>query len=144
MEDPRQVWVADEDGRIAGVAAAARRGKHWHLTYLFVRPERQARGIGGALLQQIHQVGLDAGCTVFTLHASDDPRALTRYYRLGLAPGPPHVVWTASNPGFPQLDLGSALEAIPLRLGDDARCTRSTTSTKPASRQPTPGHPRLA
>jgi GNAT superfamily N-acetyltransferase len=119
-ENSRQVWVAEEDGEIVGVAAAALRGKHWHLTYLFVRLERQVRGIGGALLRQIHQVGRDAGCTVFTLHASDDPRALTRYYRLGLAPRPPHVIWISSEPVFPTLDRASPFEAIPIRLGDDA------------------------
>jgi GNAT superfamily N-acetyltransferase len=119
-ENPRQVWVAAESGEITGVAAVALRGKHWHLTYLFVRPERQVRGVGGALLRQIYPVGLDAGCTVFTLHASDDPRALTRYYRLGLTPGPPHAIWTTAEPVFPTLDLASPFEAIPIRLGDAA------------------------
>jgi GNAT superfamily N-acetyltransferase len=118
-ENPRQVWVAERE-EIVGMAAAAFRGRHWHLTYLFVSSDSQARGIGGELLRQIHEAGRAAGCTVFTLQASDDPRALSRYFRLGLIPGPPNVVWSAADPLFPVLGLDDRMEATALRLDDAA------------------------
>lgn len=118
-ENPRQVWVAERDA-IVGVAAAAMRSHHLHLTYLFVLPEAQAQGIGGELLRQIAQAGREAGCTVFTLLASQDPRALTRYFRLGLIPQAPAVTWTAPAPTFPPLGLGNPYDAQPLVLGDPA------------------------
>jgi GNAT superfamily N-acetyltransferase len=120
QENPSQVWVAEQDGRIVGMAAAAFRGHHWHLTYLFVTPACHVQGIGGALLAHIHQAGLAAGCTLFTLHASDDPRALTRYYRLGLAPAPPFAGWSATEPRFPQATPADTLEPVLLRLDDPA------------------------
>ena len=118
-ENPHQVWVAARK-TVIGIAAAVIRGRHWHLTYLFVTPEAQERGIGGELLRRIHDVGCQAGCDVFTLQASDDPRALTRYFRLGLYPQPSPCVWTTENPHFPELGLDYPLEAHPLHLDDVA------------------------
>jgi GNAT superfamily N-acetyltransferase len=120
-EDPRQVWIAEDEVRgVIGFAAAAIRGHHWHLTYLFVTPEVRQQGVGAALLQGIHEAGREAGCRVFSLQASDDPRALTRYLRLGLVPQPSSINWSASRPVFPPSDPASRLQAIVIRLDDEA------------------------
>lgn len=120
-DDPRQVWIAEdpEIGAI-GFAAAIFRAHHWHLTYLFVAKDARQKGIGAALLTAIHQAGRDAGCTSFSLQASDDPRALTRYLSLGLKPRPSSINWHAREPRFPAPDPMSRLHVIPLSLEDEA------------------------
>lgn len=118
-EEPGRVWVAvREGGEVVGVAAAAVRGRHWHLVYLFVLPGEQGRGIGRGLLERVSAMGVGAGCDRFTLHASDDSKALTRYLRLGLAPAAPTVVLRAEAPIFPPLRWDDGLEAHRLD-GDD-------------------------
>jgi GNAT superfamily N-acetyltransferase len=119
-EDPRQVWVAeDRAGEVIGFAAAAVRGHHWHLTYLYVSHDWRQQGVGAALLRAIHAAGHEAGCHLFSLQASDDPRALTRYFRLGLVPQPFSVHWGTSQPSFPPPDRISRLQAVPV-VADDA------------------------
>src|SRR6266508_595383 len=90
-EASHNVWVAVEGDTVLGMASALIRERLWLLTYLFVLPEYQGRGIGRELLTRIHAVGVAAGCTVFSLFASDDPRAWTRYLTLGLTPQPPFI-----------------------------------------------------
>ena len=119
-EDPRQVWIAEIAGDVAGVAAAVFRERHAHIQYLFVAPNAQERGAGEALLDRLQEAGTAAGCTVWTLQASDDPRALTRYLRLGLRPQPPNVVWRADDPAFPRPGLDNPYDVIPLVIDDDA------------------------
>ncbi len=81
----------------------------------------QGRGIGRELLERVHGAGVAAGCDRFTLHASDDPRALTRYLRLGLAPAPPTVVFRAAAPVFPAARWDDGLDAQPLDREDEAQ-----------------------
>jgi GNAT superfamily N-acetyltransferase len=91
-EAPGQVLVAvSGEGQVVGLAAVVVRGRHWHLVYLFVLPRWQNQGVGRALLEQSRGAGVDAGCDRFTLCASDEPAALTRYLSLGLAPA--HRWW---------------------------------------------------
>lgn len=45
----REVWVADDGGRVAGFAALARDV----LTHLYVDPDAQGRGVGSALLERV-------------------------------------------------------------------------------------------
>ncbi|MFN8594186.1 MAG: GNAT family N-acetyltransferase [Thermomicrobiales bacterium] len=118
-EDPVQVWVAVRND-VIGFAAAAIRGHHWHLTYLFVDKDARERGVGGELLRAIHEAGAAAGCTAFSLQASDDPRALTHYFRLGLVPQPFSVLWGTSAPRFPTASLSNPLQATAITAGDDA------------------------
>jgi GNAT superfamily N-acetyltransferase len=119
-DDPRQVIVAEVQGAIVGFVAALFRGCHAHVQYAFVAPDSQGGGIGRALLDVLQRIGREAGCTLFTLQASDDPRALTRYYRFGLRPRAPNIVWSANDPVFPELGLGNRLELVPLTADDVA------------------------
>ena len=111
---PEQVWVALHRGTVVGVAAAVAHERHWHLVYLFVLPDFQGRAIGRELLTRVHAAGLAAGCDCFTLCASDDPRALSRYLALGLTARPPLVVLEATAPTFPAepWDDGLAAQAL--------------------------------
>ena len=119
-EDPSQVWIAAVAGDIVGFASAAFRERHAHIQYLFVDPQTQERGIGGMLLDRLRAAAQNAGCTVFTLQASDDPRALTRYLRFGLFPLAPNLVWSAPRPTFPAPRLDNPFEAVPLTSENEA------------------------
>jgi ribosomal protein S18 acetylase RimI-like enzyme len=43
-----EVWVAEEDGRVVGMAVLSER----MLDHIYVHPDAQDRGVGGALLRQ--------------------------------------------------------------------------------------------
>lgn len=73
--------VADEDGAVVGFAAAIDTGRGVHLADLFVRRERQSRGIGRRLLDAV--LGDRWPRTTFS---SDDPRAMPLYIRAGMRP----------------------------------------------------------
>lgn len=103
-----------------GVAAVVARGRHAHITFLFVDPVWQGQGIGRALLGRLRSHIADAGCNVTSLHASRDARALQRYLRYGLHPAPPMLTLIAPKLSSPSLDLRDGLDAVPLHADDPA------------------------
>ncbi len=115
------VLVAElDDHGPVGIAGVVIRGRHAHITYLFVDPDWQGHGIGRALLDRLREDITRAGCDVTSLHASRDPRALQRYLRYGLTPAPPLLSLVAPRPSFPDIDIRDRLDAHPLRADDAA------------------------
>ncbi len=49
-KDPRAFWVAEDKGRVVGYTFSFLRGNLWFLADLFILPEHQGKGIGGALI----------------------------------------------------------------------------------------------
>jgi GNAT superfamily N-acetyltransferase len=119
-ENPRQVWIAAQEGRVIGLASAAFRDRHAHVQSFFVSPRMQQRGIGGELLRRLFRAAEEVGCSRFSLQASDDPRALGLYFRLGLLVQAPNVVWAATRPAFPRPRFDSPFEQSPLDAADEA------------------------
>ncbi|MGA5700194.1 GNAT family N-acetyltransferase [Peterkaempfera bronchialis] len=78
---PEGCWLAEEDGRPAGVALSGRREGTWFLALFAVRPEAQGKGVGLMLLEQALQHG--RGCLRGMISSSPDPRAARRYRRAG-------------------------------------------------------------
>ena len=78
-----RVRLAVVDGTIVGFAGAIDVGRPdvRFLTDLFVRPDRQDHGAGGALLEAALE-----GTTERMTFSSADPRALARYIRAGMRP----------------------------------------------------------
>jgi GNAT superfamily N-acetyltransferase len=72
-----ELWVAEEDGRIVGLAAIGEQT----LGHLYVHPDYQGRGIGTALLEQTKQLRPD-GFTLWTFPANTG--ACRFYERHGL------------------------------------------------------------
>jgi ribosomal protein S18 acetylase RimI-like enzyme len=84
--DPEGVWVAREEGRVAGFAMALTSDGLWVLAQLFVDPATQSRGLGRALLRRA--LGYAAGARGALITASDDARAIRLYGAAGFTPRP--------------------------------------------------------
>ena len=82
-QDPEGAWVAEDADGAVGMAEAIRRDDFWGLSMLFVDPRGQSQGIGRQLLDKT--LAYAEGARVRMIMASDDPRALRRYSRAGLA-----------------------------------------------------------
>ena len=50
--DPGLAWLAETDGEVTGFGLGARRDRLNYLSFLFVRPDRQSRGVGRRLLSR--------------------------------------------------------------------------------------------
>lgn len=74
------VWVAEADGRIAGMVALSLDGGA-EVEDFFVEPAFQGRGVGGALMAELRSAARAAGATVLEVDA--DPNAEAIYARLG-------------------------------------------------------------
>lgn len=60
-DDPRGVWLAEDDNEIVGFALSWVCGQFWFLAELFVAPGRQGQGIGNELLDHTMRHASEAG-----------------------------------------------------------------------------------
>ncbi len=88
--DPAGSWVAEDADGLVGFATSVVREDVWALATFAVRPGAQGRGLGRRLLEPALAYG--AGCSRGLLAASDDPRALRRYWAGGFALHPQVVL----------------------------------------------------
>jgi predicted N-acetyltransferase YhbS len=102
--DPEGSFVAEQDGRVVGVALALRRGGLWFLSLLAVQVGLQAGGIGRQLLEATLEYGKD--CPAAMICASPDPKALRRYGRAGFALHPAFEVTGKPSPDEIPAELG--------------------------------------
>ena len=66
------VWLAEENGRIAGMAAGTELGPcAYHLKMLFVAGDSQHKGVGRALLEQFEKRGAELHHSLFTVNYLD-------------------------------------------------------------------------
>lgn len=113
-ENPDQVWVVTVNGSVAGMAAVAMRGRHGHIVAYFVDPAQQQRGLGDPLFVALLDACRRHGCEILTLQTSDDPRAMTHYFRHGFRPTLPHLVWAADALTPASADAAPHLRAEPI------------------------------
>ena len=52
-DDPRGLWIAEDEGRILGAAFSWLCGDLWFLAELFIDPATQGAGVGGQLLSRV-------------------------------------------------------------------------------------------
>ncbi|PBC72068.1 acetyltransferase (GNAT) family protein [Streptomyces sp. TLI_235] len=74
--DPQGCWLAEDGGRVVGVALSLRREGVWMLALLVVDPAVQGKGVGRLLLQRAAAHG--RGCLRGMLYASPSPAAVRR------------------------------------------------------------------
>jgi GNAT superfamily N-acetyltransferase len=80
--DPGGCWVAERDGRVAGVALALVREGTWGFSLFGVAEALQGRGIGRALFERCWEYG--DGAAGHLILSSTNPAAMRRYARTGL------------------------------------------------------------
>ena len=80
-QDPDGAWVAEDNGRIAGVALALRRENVWVLSLLAVDQKYRNAGVGRGLMDRA--LDYSQGCHGAMIAASTHPAAMRRYARAG-------------------------------------------------------------
>lgn len=79
--------VAEVNGRIAAICHAIVRERLWFLSGFWMLPEFQRQRIGGALLKQVMDAGVEAGADTFFTWSSVDQTAMAGYMKHGMLPG---------------------------------------------------------
>jgi GNAT superfamily N-acetyltransferase len=77
--DPEGAWLAEDDGRVSGVAISFRRERFLFLSLLAVDAEHRGTGLGGELLERALAYG--EGCEGAMIASSSHPAAMRRYAR---------------------------------------------------------------
>ncbi len=116
-DDPRGVWLAEDDGEMVGFALSWVCGRLWFLAELFVAPGRQGQGIGNALLDRTMQHASQAGATergLITFAFNVVSQGL--YVRHGLFPRVPIHLCKAERESLAHQAHGPALRATPIQV----------------------------
>lgn len=111
--DPHRFVVATEAQEVVGFASATVRGDLWFLSMLFVRPDRQASGLGQVLLDATRGGDLASIRRFGTCTDSAQPISNAIYARLGLVPRVP--IWRLTGEvhdrgAFPGLPPAATIE----------------------------------
>lgn len=128
--DPDGSFVADQRGRLSGLAVSHLRGEWFMLANLGVAPEDQDQGIGRHLLGRVLDYAASAPAAMIC--SSPDPRALHRYVRAGFHASPAMEAigrpsgGAASLPSFRRSQAGAADLAIVDDLDLHVRGVRRT------------------
>jgi GNAT superfamily N-acetyltransferase len=104
-------FVAEDEGKVVGLAVAIIRGTTWFLSGFWVRPAWQRRGVGGPLLRESFTNGQQAGASVLFVWSSVDATAMASYLKLGMLPGYPLLPFSGV-PRPPEAPAG--YEIVPL------------------------------
>lgn len=118
-DDPRGVWLAEDDGEIAGFALSWVCGRLWFLAELFVAPGRQGQGIGNELLERTLRHASQAGAnekSLITFAFNVVSQGL--YARHGLLPRVPIHLCSAEREALADREGGGTLAARPIRATD--------------------------
>lgn len=75
------VYLADEAGRIAGVAVTERRDDSFYIDRLAVDPAQQRTGTGSWLLVRLEEVARSSGLAGLSLETAEMMEHLVRLYR---------------------------------------------------------------
>lgn len=104
-----RVWVAEDGGKIVGMAMFGVKGGVVELWRLYVRPERQGEGIGSSLLESVIAATRDRSDRVSLAYMDGNTAARAFYERHGFVEthreadelgGPDHV-WLELCPAAP-------------------------------------------
>lgn len=116
QDDPRGVWLAEDDGEIAGFALSWVCDPLWFLAELFVAPGRQGQGIGNALISRTLRHASLTGATeegLITFAFNVVSQGL--YVRHGLLPRVPIHLCSAERESLVQRGHGRTLCVTPIQ-----------------------------
>jgi ribosomal protein S18 acetylase RimI-like enzyme len=118
-DDPDGLWVAEDDGKIAGFAFSWVCGNLWFLAELFVAPGQQGRGVGNELLKRAMDHANKARAThkaLITFAFNTVSQGL--YIRHGLFPRLPLYFFKVARESLPARRHAPQIRCTPLDAGD--------------------------
>lgn len=95
-EEPERFWVAEDNDRVVGIALSWMRDSFWFLSYLFILPSYQGKGVGRALIDKTLGQGNKAKTTnraLITL--AYNPVSISLYMRYSMYPREP-LYWMSA------------------------------------------------
>lgn len=122
MTSPGRAWLVEQGGRVLGFGMAAQRERMVFLSFLFIEPEAQARGLGRALLERCMAGADERAVCIF----SEQPVSAALYAKYGMVP----LVPLYTLVGRPQRDLPGLADGLsigPLEAGQAAELDREVT-----------------
>jgi GNAT superfamily N-acetyltransferase len=121
-ESPERAWLAERDGRVEGFGIAAQRADMTFLSFLFVRPDAQARGVGRALLERA-MVNSEYRAVCI---GSMQPISAALYAQYGMVPRVPMYMFSG-KPATTLRALPAAHEIAPVNIEDLADLDQEVT-----------------
>lgn len=117
---PHRAWLAEQDGRVLGFGMSAQREDLVFLSFLFIEPADQARGLGRLLLERSMANAERTAVCIFSVQ----PISAALYAKYGMTPQVPLYTITG-RPKQPLPDLPDGLSVGPLAIDDTAALDRA-------------------
>ena len=119
---PQRAWLAEQAGRVMGFGMAAQRERMVFLSFLFVEPEAQSRGLGRALLERCLAGSEQRAVCILSVQ----PISAALYARYGMVPLVP-LYTLLGRPERPLPALAAGLTVGPLEVGQTTELDRAVT-----------------
>ena len=127
-DSPQRGWLAESDGRVVGFSIAAQRADMTFLSFLFVRPDAQASGVGRALLERA-MVNSEYRAVCI---GSMQPISAALYAQYGMVPRVPLYMFSG-KPASPLRALPAGMEIRGVGIEEVADLDRAVTGlTRPS------------
>ena len=122
QDSPGRGWLAERDGRALGFGICAQRDDMTFLSFLFVRPDDQASGLGRALLERAMANSDYRAVCIF----SAQPIAAALYAQYGMVPRVPLFMFSGKPMDAPRA-LPAGLEIGPVSIEEVAGLDQEVT-----------------
>jgi GNAT superfamily N-acetyltransferase len=119
---PQRAWLAERGGRVLGFAMSAQRERLVFLSFLFVEPAEQSRGLGRGLLERSMAGADQTAVCIFSVQ----PISAALYAMYGMVPSVP-LYTMIGLPSRPLPGLPSGLSVGPLEVAQTALLDRAVT-----------------
>lgn len=119
---PHRAWLAERDGRVVGFGMSAQRGALVFLSFLFIEPVEQSKGLGRALLERSMSGAEQTAVCIFSIQ----PISAALYAKYGMVPRVP-MYTLLGRPREPLPGLPAGLSVGPLEVDAAAALDRAVT-----------------
>jgi GNAT superfamily N-acetyltransferase len=119
---PHRAWLAERDGRVQGFAMSAQREDLVFLSFLFIEPDAQSKGLGRALLERSMAGATRTAVCIFSVQ----PVSAALYAKYGMVPRVP-MYTISGRPHKPLPTLPAGLSVGPLEVAQASVLDRAVT-----------------